>query len=93
MPPEVVKAAAVRFELGFDPDLNDEDSSSDDETPSNTQEKYPRNIVWAEGVAKTDGNSAQRLHEVCTHHIIPQPTCCPRARALPLESSMSCCKV
>jgi len=63
MNPEVVKAATLRFELGLDPDVLEQDDDSDDEDPP-PKPRPSRNIVWGEGVAATDGNSAQRLHEV-----------------------------
>ena len=61
MPPEVVKAATVRFELGLEPDLVDDDDSDDD---TGFEDRPQKNVVWAQGVATKDGNSAQRLHEV-----------------------------
>jgi hypothetical protein len=65
MKPEVVKAAAVRFELGEEPDAWDaSDDSEDDEPEPTPAARAKRRIVWGEGVAAADGNSAQKLHEV-----------------------------
>lgn len=61
---EVVKAAAIRFELGFDVELVDDEDMSDDDTARPPEDRVQRSIVWGEGVAATDGNSAQKLHEV-----------------------------
>ena len=61
---EVVKAATIRFELGFVPELVDDEEFDDDDAPRPPQNRARRSIVWGEGVAATDGNSAQKLHEV-----------------------------
>lgn len=64
MGPEVVKAATVRFELGLEPEIKDDEINSDEETPSPHEDRKRRSLVWGEGVAEKDGNSAQKLHEV-----------------------------
>lgn len=64
MDPAVVKAATVRFELGLEPMVKDDEIISDDDEPSPKQDKKTKSLVWGEGVAATDGNSAQKLHEV-----------------------------
>jgi hypothetical protein len=70
MPAEVVKAAALVYDMGLEPELvcvGDEESSDHD----HAQERNPRKLAFAEGVAASDGNSAQRLHEVLPWLILP----------------------
>ncbi len=77
-PPEIVKAAALQFEQGLPVEIMDEDmkniDNSDDES-SDDEPTPPRNrnrrIVWDEGVAKSDGTSAQTLHEVRLIYVCP----------------------
>jgi hypothetical protein len=72
MPAEVVKAAALMYDMDMEPKLVGDEHSSDDEH-AETQERNPRprKLAFAEGVAATDGNSAQRLHEVLTRLTLP----------------------
>ena len=72
MPAEVVKAAALMYDMDMEPKLVGDEHSSDDEH-AETQERNPRprKLAFAEGVAATDGNSAQRLHEVLPWIILP----------------------
>jgi len=67
MDPAVVTAATVRFELGLEPEIKDSEIDSDDDGPSPQESRTPKKLVWGEGVSETDGNSAQKLHEVILH--------------------------
>ncbi len=75
MPAEVVKAAALVYDMGSEPELVCADEESSDHEHA-TEERTPRKLSFAEGVAASDGHSAQRLHEVITWLIMP-PACVP----------------
>jgi hypothetical protein len=72
MPAEVVKAAALVYDMGLEPELVCiGEGESSDQQHAETQERNPRKLAFAEGVAASDGNSAQRLHEVLPWLILP----------------------